>query len=291
MQINKAVFPVAGLGTRFLPATKASPKEMLPIIDKPIIQYAVEEVLELGIKTLIFITSNDKRAIEDHFDRNYQLEKHLEETNKLELLALVKSIIPNDVSCIYLRQYRMLGLGHAILCAKPVLGNEPFIVSLADDLIYNNNKSCLAQMLDIYNDTGSSVLAAQNVPKSECHKYGIIAQEPIKNNLGKISRIIEKPSIDQAPSTLASVGRYIFTNKIINNLQTYSEGHKSEIHITPAIDMLAAQENVLAYEFTGTRYDCGDKLGYLKAVYDYGIRHPILGEQFKDFVTNKTKTN
>lgn len=287
MNITKAVFPVAGFGTRFLPATKASPKEMLPIIDKPIIQYAVEEAVDLGIKNLIFITSNEKRAIEDHFDRNLHLERYLIDNMKQELLDSIDSIIPKGVSCIYLRQHQMLGLGHAILCAEPAIGNDPFIVSLADDLIYNEGKSCLAQMMEVYTKTGKSVIATQPIPKSDCDKYGMIEQDYVDGRAGKVKSIIEKPSIDKAPSNLAVVGRYIFSNNIFQYLKSNSPKDGSEIHITSAIDNLAKKDCVYSYNFEGNRYDCGDKFGYLKAVYDYSIRHPVFGNEFTKYVKSR----
>jgi UTP--glucose-1-phosphate uridylyltransferase len=288
MQITKAVFPVAGFGTRFLPATKASPKEMLPIIDKPIIQYAVEEAIQAGVKSLIFITSNEKRAIEDHFDRNHQLESHLIEKEQYALLESINSIIPQGVHCIYLRQHQMLGLGHAILCAKPVIGKEPFIVSLADDLIYNEGPSCLEQMMNIYNDTGKSVIAAQQVPESQCNRYGIIKHDSInRSDANKIDSIIEKPNLKDAPSNIAAVGRYIFTNEILNILEQTSINRKEEMQVTPAIDALAKSDIVYSLQFKGKRYDCGDKLGYLKAVFDYSAQHPVFGDSFKKYVKHQ----
>jgi UTP--glucose-1-phosphate uridylyltransferase len=286
--IRKAVFPVAGLGTRFLPATKANPKEMLPIVDKPVIQYAVEEAIECGIKELIFITSISKRSIEDHFDSNFELETKLAETGKKELLNTVQNMLPKDVFCVYIRQYRPLGLGHAVLCARDVVGNEPFALFLADDLIDGGEKSCLAQMIDVYKETKSSILALQKVTEAEVEKYGIVGMNQKEIQLGKaakINNIVEKPKPNKAPSRYASVGRYILTPKVFTFLQNVKPGAIGEIQITDGILQLMKVENVYGYMFEGTRYDCGNKLGYLEAVVSYARRHPEIGKDFEKYLT------
>jgi len=285
--IRKAVFPVAGLGTRFLPATKANPKEMLPIVDKPIIQYAVEEAIACGIKELIFVTSSSKRSIEDHFDSNFELETKLAETGKTELLDIVQNMLPKDVFCVYIRQNRPLGLGHAVLCARDVVGNEPFALFLADDLIDGGEKSCLAQMIEVYDNTRSSVLALQKVGKSEVEKYGIVGMDKTELQLGKaakINNIVEKPKPDKAPSHYASVGRYILTPKLFEFLQNVKPGAIGEIQITDGILQLLLVEDVYGYMFQGTRYDCGNKLGYLEAVVAYARRHPEVGKDFEKYL-------
>ncbi|MDH5600902.1 MAG: UTP--glucose-1-phosphate uridylyltransferase GalU [Gammaproteobacteria bacterium] len=282
-KIRKAVFPVAGLGTRFLPATKASPKEMLPIVDKPLIQYAVEEAVAAGCEQLIFVTSSSKRAIEDHFDKTYELEAELEKKGKDKLLQLIKNIVPAHVSCIYLRQPEALGLGHAVLCAKPVVGDEPFSVILADDLIDNNN-GCINQMVQSYSEHESSILAVQQVDKDETDKYGIVSLKDGTDNEGFISAIVEKPTPADAPSTLAVVGRYILNPRIFHFLEKTQKGAGGEIQLTDAIADLLAEENVYAYEFDGIRYDCGSKLGYLQASVELGLKHPEIGEEFKQYL-------
>jgi UTP--glucose-1-phosphate uridylyltransferase len=279
--IRKAVFPVAGLGTRFLPATKASPKEMLPIVDKPLIQYAAEEAVAAGIEQLIFVTSSSKRAIEDHFDKNQELEDELSRRGKYDLLTMTKYIVPEGVSCIYIRQAEPLGLGHAVLSAKPVVGDEPFAVILADDLIDGNENPCLSQMISIYVKQHCSVIAVENIERSETDKYGIIEPELLYAGVNKIKSIIEKPSPERAPSTLGVVGRYVLTPTIFEHLETIGRGAGGEIQLTDAIAQLLLQESILAYEFQGTRYDCGSKLGYLIATIDYALQHPNLRESFK----------
>jgi len=279
--IRKAVFPVAGLGTRFLPATKASPKEMLPIVDKPLIQYAAEEAVAAGVEELIFVTSSSKRAIEDHFDKNQELEDELERRGKFDLLETARTIVPEGVTCIYIRQAEALGLGHAVLCARPVVGDEPFAVILADDLINGQESSCLEQMVNIFNQQQSSVLAVETVPQEETYKYGIIAPEPLYEGLSKITNIVEKPSPDKAPSNQAVVGRYIFTARIFDFIKPDRKGAGGEIQLTDAIDDLLGEEPVLAYQFKGARYDCGSKLGYLQATVDYALQHPNLREGFR----------
>jgi len=283
--IKKAIFPVAGMGTRFLPATKASPKEMLPIVDKPLIQYAVEEAVAAGIVELIFITSSSKRAIEDHFDSNFELETKLAKAEKQELLDIVRQVLPKGVSCAYIRQPDTLGLGHAVLCAKPLLNHEPFAVLLADDLIDSANKqACLVQMMAIYQETGNSMVAVQQIPANETHKYGIVGLASQQNQLGKINQIIEKPASQNAPSNLGVVGRYILTPAILEHLEKTPVGKGGEIQLTDAIASLLQQEAVHAWQFSGTRYDCGSKLGYLQATIAYALKHPEIGAEFKKYL-------
>jgi len=284
--IRKAVFPVAGLGTRFLPATKASPKEMLPIVDKPLIQYAAEEAIAAGIEQLIFVTSSSKRAIEDHFDKNQELEDELERRGKYDFLAMVKHIVPEGVSCIYIRQAEPLGLGHAVLCAKPVVGDEPFAVILADDLIDGFEQACLSQMVKIYKEQNCSVIGIEEIKAAETDKYGIIKPEEFYENVWKIKSIVEKPTPDKAPSTLAVVGRYLLTPAIFSHLEKIKKGAGDEIQLTDAIARLLAEEQVLGFQFKGIRYDCGSKLGYLEATIDYALRHPNLREAFKNHLQN-----
>jgi len=282
-RVRKAVFPVAGLGTRFLPVTKANPKEMLPIVDKPLIQYAAEEAVAAGIKQLIFVTSSSKSAIENHFDSNFELEAKLTESGKNEWLDVVRNILPPGVSCVYIRQQNPLGLGHAVLCAKDVIGDEPFAVILADDLINGGERTCLEQMIDIHAQVNSSVLAIQPVEKSETIKYGIVGLDNIDLQLGdvaKISSIIEKPKAKDAPSNFASIGRYILTPRIFHFLENANAGVIGEIQLTEGIDKLIAEQDIHGYVFHGKRYDCGSKLGYLKATLDYGMSHAEVGDEF-----------
>lgn len=285
--ITKAVFPVAGLGTRFLPATKASPKEMLPIVDKPLIQYAVEEAIEAGIKELIFVTSSAKRAIEDHFDKNYELEAKLQEKHKLDLLKQVQEILPPGVSCVYIRQQEALGLGHAVLCAKPLVGKEPFAILLADDLIRGQDQSCLAQMVELYENNHCGVLAVETVKPSETKSYGIVQIDEEYS----ICKIVEKPAPEKAPSNLAVVGRYILSHEIFDYLEEITPGAGGEIQLTDAIAMMIHKQVVMAYPFKGRRYDCGSKLGYLIANIDYGQEHPECGEQLKQYLNNLARNN
>lgn len=287
-QIRKAVFPVAGLGTRFLPATKANPKEMLPIVDKPLVQYAAEEAVEAGIDTLIFIIGRNKRAIPDHFDKAYELEKELEESNKIELLKSVQDILPAHVNCIYIRQAEALGLGHAVLCADPVVGDEPFAVILADDLIYSEADNCMKQMVDVYDEYQSTVIGAEQVPHEETNKYGIMAGLSISDRVMRVDEIVEKPAPKDAPSDLAVVGRYILTPAIFDKLKTTQKGAGGEIQLTDAIAELRQDEKVYAYHFEGKRYDCGSKLGYLQANVEYGLRHADLGSDFKEYLKSLT---
>jgi len=282
--IRKAVFPVAGLGTRFLPATKANPKEMLPIVDKPLIQYAVEEAVEAGIKEMIFVTSSAKRAIEDHFDKNYELENELEKKGKKELLELLRNVVPSGVSCVYIRQPEALGLGHAVLCAKPVVGDEPFAVLLADDMIDGNGQGVVSQMVEIYEQQQCSVLGVEEVPKADTDKYGIVSVTGEEGALAQISNIIEKPKPVQAPSNLAVVGRYLLTPRIFDLLETTQMGSGGEIQLTDAIAHLLEEEKVLSYRFKGKRYDCGSKMGYLQATVEYALKHPELKEQFREYL-------
>ncbi|MFK8031211.1 MAG: UTP--glucose-1-phosphate uridylyltransferase GalU [Gammaproteobacteria bacterium] len=282
--VTVAVFPVAGRGTRFLPATKASPKEMLPVVDKPLIQYAVEEALEAGARTLVFITGRSKRAIEDHFDQDHELERELEQAGKEALLECVRQIVPASADCLYIRQSAPLGLGHAVLCARPVVGDRPFFVHLADDLI-SASPSCLSQMQEVFLRVQSSVLAVQTVPEDQTDKYGIAAVEDFENGLGSISSIVEKPSPETAPSTLGVVGRYILTPDVFNFLESIGKGAGGEIQLTDGIGQLLQNQKVYAYRFDGVRYDCGDKLGYLRATVELALAHPDLGDRFRHYLT------
>jgi len=282
-EIRTAVFPVAGRGTRFLPATKASPKEMLPIVDKPLIQYAAEEALAAGARKLVFITGSSKRAIEDHFDTDPELEEVLEAQGKEEMLKALRDIVPSWASCIYIRQPSPLGLGHAVWCAKPVVGDEPFFVHLADDLI-DGATPCLRQMADVYAQRGGSVLGVETVPKSETDKYGIVATENREGRVSRVTKIVEKPKPENAPSTLAVVGRYLLSPTIFDKLEKTGRGAGGEIQLTDAIADLLHDEPVYAYEFEGKRYDCGSKLGYLQATVEFGLKHESLGPVFSEYL-------
>jgi UTP--glucose-1-phosphate uridylyltransferase len=273
---------VAGRGTRFLPATKASPKEMLPVVDKPLIQYAVEEAIAAGARKLVFITGSSKRAIEDHFDSDPELEKALAGSGKEDLLQSIKGIVPPDVACIYIRQGEPLGLGHAVLCARPAVGNEPFFVHLADDLIAGDTP-CLVQMAYEHAGHGASVVAVEPVPKESTRSYGIVAVEESKEG-ARITQIVEKPAPADAPSNLAVVGRYLLTPEIFDKLEQTERGAGGEIQLTDAIADLLRDEPVYAYKFSGRRYDCGNKLGYLKATVAYGLEHPETGEPFRAYL-------
>ncbi|MCP0913540.1 MULTISPECIES: UTP--glucose-1-phosphate uridylyltransferase GalU [Legionella] len=284
MQVKKAVFPVAGLGSRFLPATKANPKEMLPIVDKPLIQYAVEEAVRAGMTHMIFITSSSKRSIEDHFDNHFELETRLEEQGKEQLLALVKNISPPGIQFTYVRQNQPLGLGHAILCAEHVVGNEPFAVLLADDLIDDLQSPCLAAMGEYFMQDGDSVIAVQPVPWEDIHQYGVVSLCDHSIHYSAIQSIIEKPSKAQAPSNLAAVGRYIFTPAIFSCLKQTQVDHRGEIQLTDGIQRLLLQKKVHAYLFRGKRYDCGSKLGYLQATVEFGLRHAEIGDAFAAYL-------
>jgi UTP--glucose-1-phosphate uridylyltransferase len=283
-KIRKVVFPVAGLGTRFLPATKANPKEMLPVVDKPLIQYAAEEAVESGVDVLVFITGRSKRSIPDHFDKAYELEAELEEHNKHKMLSLVREILPRHVSCVYIRQAEALGLGHAVLCAKPVIGDDPFAVILADDLIYNNGDGCLSQMLDIYNEHHCGLIGVQTVPKDEVQSYGIVEGEVAGDRLWKVNSMVEKPDPRETSSNIAIVGRYILTPTIFDHLAKVEKGAGDEIQLTDAIMKQLQEEKVLAYKFLGKRYDCGNKLGYLEATVEYALKHPELHEKFREYL-------
>jgi len=276
--VRTAVFPVAGRGTRFLPATKASPKEMLPIVDKPLIQYAVEEAIGAGATRLIFVTGSSKRAIEDHFDTDMQLEQALSAGGKDDMLGVVRDIVPDGVTCIYIRQGEPLGLGHAVLCARPAVGNEPFFVHLADDLI-KGEPGCLSQMADEHARHGGSVIAVETVPPEETSSYGIVAVDEAADR--RLTRIVEKPQPGSAPSNLAVVGRYLLDPVVFDRLETTGRGAGGEIQLTDAIADLLTEKAVHAYAFEGQRYDCGSKLGYLQATVAYGLEHPTTGTQFR----------
>ena len=282
--IKKAVFPVAGMGTRFLPATKANPKEMLPVVDKPLIQYAAEEAVAAGIETLIFVTGRNKRSIEDHFDTNYELERELEAKSKDKMLEILKNILPDHVNCVFIRQSQALGLGHAVLCAKPVVNDEPFAVILADDLINFSGKPCLSQMVDVFNFQHCSVLGTQQVPTEDVSAYGIVDGTEVKPGLMEVSGIVEKPSVDSAPSNVAVVGRYILTPRIFHLLENTPRGAGNEIQLTDAIAELLEEQRVLSYNFEGRRFDCGSKMGYLKAQVEFALEHEEVGEEFREYL-------
>ncbi|SEP07078.1 UTP--glucose-1-phosphate uridylyltransferase GalU [Aquisalimonas asiatica] len=286
-RIRKAVFPVAGLGTRFLPATKASPKEMLPVVDKPLIQYAVEEAVAAGADTLVFVTGRTKRAIEDHFDKAYELEVELEAKQKHKMLELVRSTVPEGVNCIYIRQGEALGLGHAVLCAQPVVGDEPFAVILADDLIDGQGEKVMSQMVREFDDHQCSLLGVERVPMEETGSYGVVSARDFSDGLSAVDAIVEKPDPAEAPSNLAVVGRYVLTPRIFDLLRDTPPDAKGEIQLTDAISTLLGHERVLAHEFTGRRYDCGSKLGYLKATVEYGLQHPELGPAFAEYLKSR----
>jgi len=288
-EVRTAVFPVAGRGTRFLPATKASPKEMLPIVDKPLIQYAVDEALAAGARRLVFITGASKRAIEDHFDNDEALEKLLDAQGKHDLAEQVRRILPSYASCIYIRQPAPLGLGHAVLCARPAVGNEPFFVHLADDLI-DAEVPCLKQMALTLQERGGSVLGVEEVPKRDTDKYGIVEVEPGNGVVSRIRSIVEKPKPAVAPSTLAVVGRYVLTPGIFDELERVGQGAGGEIQLTDGIARLLQREAVYAHRFTGRRFDCGSKLGYLKATVELSLAHPTLGKDFHDYLLQLSPT-
>ncbi|HUL56471.1 MAG TPA: UTP--glucose-1-phosphate uridylyltransferase GalU [Usitatibacter sp.] len=283
-KVTKAVFPVAGLGTRFLPATKASPKEMLPIVDKPLIQYAVEEAVAAGITDLIFITGRGKRAIEDHFDKAYELEAELQAHGKNKLLKEVRGLLPDGVACAYVRQAEALGLGHAVLCARHLVGDEPFAVILADDLI-DAGVPVMKQMIQVHAKTGGSVISVQDVAREDTASYGIVSVQKVSSGVSRISNIVEKPKPEEAPSTLGVVGRYVLSPRIFHFLENLRPGAGREIQLTDAIGRLLREENVMAYEFQGTRYDCGSKIGYLQATVNYALKHPELAGEFRAFLS------
>jgi len=284
-KIRKAVFPVAGMGTRFLPATKANPKEMLPIVDKPLIQYAAEEAVAAGIDVLVFVTGRNKRSIPDHFDKAYELETELEERGKEKMLDIVRNILPPHVSCIYMRQAETLGLGHAVGIARPVVGDEPFAVILADDLVDGQGAGgALKQMVDVYNRYGCSVLGVEEVPHEDTYKYGVVTPETLEDDLWRVKGIVEKPAPKDAPSNMAVVGRYILTPRIFDLLENTGKGAGGEIQLTDAIASLLDEEQVLAHRFKGKRYDCGSKLGYLQATVEYALKHPELQDDFRAYL-------
>ena len=288
--VRKAVFPVAGLGTRFLPATKASPKEMLPVVDKPLIQYAVEEAYAAGIRHMIFVTGRSKRAIEDHFDTAYELENELETAGKTNLLELVRSVQPHDMDCAFVRQPRSLGLGHAVLCAEPLIGNEPFAVLLADDLMRGpvGGMPVLAQMVQAFRQQGRSVIAVQEVPQEQVNRYGIVAGEPAGGPLIRIDRIVEKPAPKDAPSRMGVAGRYILTPAIFDQIRSQSTGAGGEIQLTDAIGRLMEHEAVYAFQYEGKRYDCGSKEGFLQATVELALEHPEVGASFRSYLKTLT---
>ena len=287
-KVTKAVIPAAGLGTRFLPATKACPKEMMPIVDKPTIQYIIEEALVSGIKDILIITGHNKRSIEDHFDYNPELELNLREHGKDELLAMVKEI--GDINLHYIRQKEPKGLGHAILCAKSFVGDEPFAVLLGDDVVYNEEKPCLQQLLDVYDATGASVLGCQTVPQEKVSSYGIVASEATEDaRIFKVNDMVEKPAVEEAPSRLAVLGRYVITPEIFAILEQTAPGRGGEIQLTDALKVLAKEQAMYAYDFVGRRYDVGDKQGYLEATVEYALRRPELREKFLRYLQEVVK--
>lgn len=287
LKVTKAVFPVAGLGTRFLPATKASPKEMLPVVDKPLIQYAVEEAIAAGITEMIFVTGRSKRAIEDHFDKSYEIEAELEARGKQKLLDLVRSIKPANVDFFYVRQPEALGLGHAVLCAEKLVGDHPFAVILADDLLYGK-PPVLSQMVEVFNHYHSSVIGVEEIPREESASYGIVDGKQQEDNIYKLSGIVEKPSPETAPSNLGVVGRYVLKPRIFEHIRALKPGAGGEYQLTDAIQALLNDEQVLAYKYHGTRFDCGSKLGYLKATVEFALRHPEVKEQFEEYLRTRS---
>ncbi|MGE6212683.1 UTP--glucose-1-phosphate uridylyltransferase GalU [Comamonas aquatica] len=287
-RVRKAVFPVAGLGTRFLPATKASPKEMLPVVDKPLIQYAVEEAYEAGIRDMIFVTGRSKRAIEDHFDTAYELENELENAGKHAMLDLVRSIAPADMNCLFVRQPRSLGLGHAVLCAEPLVGQEAFAVILADDLMRGTQggPGVMKQMVDAFAKQGRSLLAVQEVPLEHTKRYGIVKGESAGGPLLRIDEIVEKPAPEKAPSRMGVAGRYVLTPRIFDEIRNQPQGVGGEIQLTDAIERLMAHETVYAFQYAGKRYDCGSKEGFLEATVELALQHPDVGTHFREYLKN-----
>ena len=285
-RVTKAVFPAAGMGTRFLPATKANPKEMLPIVDKPLIQYAAEEAVAAGITDLIFIIGRTKRAIADHFDKAYELEMELEMKGKTQALQQLRGMLPAGINCIYIRQAEAMGLGHAVLCAEPAVNDEPFAVILADDLI-DAEPGVTKQMCDLYDYYQCSLVGVQPVAAEETSAYGIVAGEPISDRLLRMNHIVEKPKPDEAPSNLGVVGRYVLTPRIFHHLRRIERGAGGELQLTDAIQALLHEQQVLAYRFTGTRYDCGSKVGYLKATVEYACKHPEVAEEFSAYLKQR----
>ena len=285
-KLKKAVFPVAGLGSRFLPVTKASPKEMLPVVDKPLIQYAVEEAAAAGITDMIFVTGRNKRAIEDHFDKAYEIETELEKKNKDGLLNMVRSVLPEGVRCIYIRQAEPLGLGHAVLCAQPVVGDDPFAVILADDLM-DSQPPAIARMAEIFAREQCSLLGVEEVPRDQTASYGIVTIDEMQGDTARIHSIVEKPKPKDAPSNLAVIGRYVLTNRIFDMLARVTPGAGGEIQLTDGISALLAQERALAVRLPGRRFDCGSKLGYLQATVEFGVRHSEIGPEFTKYLNNR----
>ncbi|HEY1287021.1 MAG TPA: UTP--glucose-1-phosphate uridylyltransferase GalU [Burkholderiales bacterium] len=285
-KLKKAVFPVAGLGSRFLPVTKASPKEMLPVVDKPLIQYAVEEAAAAGITDMIFVTGRNKRAIEDHFDKAYEIEAELEKKNKDGLLNMVRSVLPEGVRCIYIRQAEPLGLGHAVLVAQPVVGDDPFAVILADDLM-DSEPPAIARMAEIFHREECSLLGVEEVPRDQTAAYGIVTIDQMQGDVARIHSIVEKPKPKDAPSNLAVIGRYVLTNRIFDMLSKVTPGAGGEIQLTDGISALLAQERALAVRLPGRRFDCGSKLGYLQATVEFGVRHPEIGSEFTKYLNNR----
>ena len=282
--VRKAVFPVAGLGTRFLPATKANAKEMLPIVDKPLIQYAAEEAVASGITDLIFITGRSKRSIEDHFDRSVELELELASRSKHELLAQARGILPDDVTCIFIRQAEPLGLGHAVLCARAAVGDAPFAVILPDDLIVSQSRPCIGQMIEVFEREGCSVVAVEEIPPERSDKYGVVGLSATDGAVGTMQAMVEKPPPDQVPSNLGVVGRYVLPATVFDALQNTRPGAGGEIQLTDAIAALIAQEGARSYRFEGVRYDCGNKLGFLQATVELALEHPELKEDFAEYL-------
>ncbi len=286
IKLRKAVFPVAGLGSRFLPVTKASPKEMLPVVDKPLIQYAVEEAAAAGITDMIFVTGRNKRAIEDHFDKAYELETELERKGKEGLLDMVKSVLPCNVRCMYVRQAEPLGLGHAVLCAQPIVGREPFAVLLADDLM-DSEPPAMARMAEVFERESASLLGVEEVPRDQTQNYGIVTADAMEGDVARVHGIVEKPKPADAPSNLAVIGRYVLTPRIFDLLGQVTPGAGGEIQLTDGIAALLGEERVLALRLPGRRYDCGSKLGYLQATVDLGVRHPEVGAEFRRFLESR----
>ena len=289
LKVTKAVFPVAGLGTRFLPATKASPKEMLPIVDKPLIQYAVEEAAAAGITEMIFVTGRSKRAIEDHFDKSYEMEAELEAKGKNQLLDLVRSIKPAHIDCFYVRQPEALGLGHAVLCAEKLVGDQPFAVVLADDLL-DGQPPVLRQMVDVFDHYHCSVLGVEEIPPQDTRSYGIIDGKEWEDQIVKLSGIVEKPAPEEAPSNLGVVGRYVLKPRIFDHIRALKPGAGGELQLTDAIQSLMADEQVLGYRYHGTRFDCGSKIGYLKATVEFALRHPEVRDEFGAYLRERDVT-
>ena len=285
-RIRKAVFPVAGLGTRFLPATKTVPKEMLPVVDKPLIQYAVDEAIEAGCDTMVFVTNRYKHSVADYFDKAYELEQKLEKSGKSELLGLIRDVLPRHVRAVFVTQAEALGLGHAVLCAKPVIGDEPFAVLLPDDLIWNRGAGALKQMADLAERESASVIAVQDVPREQTGSYGIVATESFNGRHGAISAIVEKPKPEVAPSNLAVVGRYVLSGKIFGLLEKTKPGAGGEIQLTDGIAALLAQDRVLAYRFEGRRFDCGTRIGLVEATIQYALDHDDLAEATRAYISS-----